>query len=251
MSEITHAAPYTHISGFFVNPWFLTNGMRMPNINNDRESWLFPAIVAAVVALLTTAVTGSLQHLKDNAEDRREVVRIRAEILKAAGDSKSLLVAKLLLDHVLTPIDRSDDRDKFANKVTDYIATLATETSTGTGGRAELPNVAPDAIGDIHSLVKQFDGPGRLSASNTLVELAQTNKPAVVSALVSGLRPVAEKSAYRINLYIVFTLGRLSGGWQGTPEQIERIRSLKSTSFAKDSTFRARLQEALDAISTV
>ena len=70
-----------------------------------------------------------------------------ADILKAAGHSKSSLLASLLLEHVLTPIYRSDDRDEFGDRLSDYIASLAPSTATGTVERAELSSVANAAGG--------------------------------------------------------------------------------------------------------
>lgn len=216
---------------------------------SNRASWMVPAALATLVALLTTAVSAGLQHMKDISEDRREVVRVRAEILKAAGDSRSLLVARLLLDHVLVPIDRAEDRHIFQKKVEDYIAGLAVETTSGSADRDILERVAPVALGDEASLVAKFSGAERLSASNALIELAHTRKRPVIDALIAAIRPEQERAAYRINLYVVFTLARLRGGWSGKPAQVARIRAFKNSVLDQDSTFRARLDDALQALN--
>ncbi len=85
----------------------------------------------------------------------------------------------------------------------------------------------------------------RLIFSNRLIELYEDKKNVVVEALINSILEPSNSKSYRVNLYIVFTFARISGGWEGSNEQLEKIKSLRETQNYKDDTFRKRVDEAI------
>jgi hypothetical protein len=230
--------------------------MFMSEENKASASWLVPAVVAAVVTLITTGLTTGVSYLNDmtangretrriEAENRRDVARIRADTLKAANDSNDLVVARVLLDHVLTPIDTSNDLPDFRKKVLDHIAEKAAQSPTGQT-RSDLQQLAPPTSGGVDELITKFEGDERLSASNALIELARSNPTEVVGKLIAAIRAPEKNLSYRVNLYIAFTLSRIPGGWIGTKEQLADLQKLADTApYRSDPTFKSRITDAL------
>jgi hypothetical protein len=216
-------------------------------MSNEKErttSWLVPALVGAFVALIGSAITYYLTSWKDTREHTRGVAIVRAQIIESAtGTTPNLTAARLTLDYVLKPIDETGNFDEFSNKVIEIFADQAPQTSPGE--RDSLPQVTPVISGEIADLINKFTGPERLAASNALVERSKIDQVAVVDALINKLRKQDEEFSYRFNLYVVFTLARIPGGWSGTESQRNEVMSLRETSNYSDATFRSRTEEAI------
>lgn len=90
---------------------------------------------------------------------------------------------------------------------------------------------------DLRTLVEQLNGPSRREVSNRLIADYAVDKKAVVSALVGAIQPESSPIAYRVNLYILFTLARVPGGWEGTPAQASAIATLSQSRNATDPTY--------------
>lgn len=213
------------------------------------SSWLIPALVAAAVTLASTTATFVVTNWKNTKEHQRETVRIRLQIIDATAKEKfsSLLEARLMLDHVLLPIDELADREAFKKKISDRFSEFAAESTREQISFENLVRLAPPAgSGSVDSQISKLEGPDRLAASNYLVEEAKKDSQLIVKKLLSSLRPASDPMSYRVNLYVAFTLSRIEGGWPATEAQVAKIRDLRSTSNYSDSTFKKRVEEAID-----
>jgi hypothetical protein len=103
----------------------------------------------------------------------------------------------------------------------------------------------PSNILNKDELVKQLTSSERRDVSNSLIELYKQNKKAVVDALINAILPESNKSSYRNNLYLVYTLGRIPDGWEGTDKQAEQIAGLTRTSNYVDPTFKQWVDKTL------
>lgn len=214
-------------------------------MNENRATWLVPALIGALVAILGTSVTFYLTSWKDVREHTRGVANIRAEIIEAAiKENPNLPAVSLSLNYVLEPVDETGTFSEFSEKIIDLISDRATETSQGTN-RDSLSEISPVIAGDVAELIGKFGGSDRLSASNALIERAKFEPNVVVDALVSNVKPDNEEKSYRTNLYTVFTLARITNGWPGTAIQLQIIESLRESLNYKDATFKSRTEEAI------
>jgi hypothetical protein len=75
--------------------------------------------------------------------------------------------------------------------------------------------------------------------SDRLIQLYKQNKKEVINALLGAILPKGDTNSYRNNLYIVFTLGRITDGWEGSDDQLRTIAQLKETSSYQDPTFKS------------
>ena len=127
------------------------------------------------------------------------------------------------------------NRNIFSAQLPDYLQYLVTKVE-----------VDPDTKKQIAELVKKLDGPERLDASDLLVNLYKEdrNRMEIIRALIDSILPVGPTS-YRVNLYILRTLGSLQTPWEGTPSQYNRINDLKITNDYKDAIFRYWADKAL------
>ena len=217
----------------------------MSNGKESIKSWLVPALVGASVALFGSVISSFLTSRKDTLDHMRGVASVRAQIIESAtGKSANRVGARLSLDYVLKPIDKTGEFNEFSSKVSDIFADKAAETSPG-ADRESLQAIAPPIPGEIADLISKFTGPERLAASNALVERAKSSPVPVVDALISGLREQDDEASYRFNLYVVFTLARIPNGWPGTDQQRERLIALRSSRNYKDATFHSRTEEAI------
>ena len=101
----------------------------------------------------------------------------------------------------------------------------------------------------ITELIGKFRSPERLSASKQLIELYESNKREIVARLVDSLLPDNVQDAYRVNLYIVRTLGHIRPNWEGSYDQINQIKKLRESqnyTDNKDDTFKKRVDEAIE-----
>jgi len=94
-------------------------------------------------------------------------------------------------------------------------------------------------------LVKQLTSSERRDVSNSLIEKYKQNKKPVVDALINAILPDSDKNSYRNNLYIVYTLGRVPGGWEGSDTQAGQITELTHTRNYSDQTFKQWVDKAL------
>lgn len=218
----------------------------MSNEKETAASWLMPALIGASVALIGTRATYSLESWKDTREHTRGVAAVRAQIIESAtGKTPNLTAARLTLDYVLKPLDETGSFDQFSHDIIELFNDQGPQTAPGQE-RESLPQVAPAISGGIADLISKLTGPQRLAASNALIERSRTDSVAVIDALISGLRKQGEEFSYRFNLYVVFTLARIPGGWSGTVSQRDAVLSLRnSANYKNDETFRNRTEEAV------
>jgi hypothetical protein len=102
---------------------------------------------------------------------------------------------------------------------------------------------------DTAALVQLLNGPSRREVSNKLIAEYHVNPKGTVSALVAAIQPEMSASAYRVNLYILFTLARIPGNWLGTSDQIEAIRSLSRSGNMTDPTYARWAAQAVKRAS--
>lgn len=212
-----------------------------------------PALIAASVALVGVVV-GAMLNLRqlDSARtqaDRQraiEVARIKRDIVEAVNNY-DLPTAQLLLTHVLKPIDDQQTFERFSSEFLGLVAARAPGTdprarSLEADTQTSSASVESD---DPSDLVRLFEGPERLLASNRLVTLHRNKPEETIRALVGGILPESDRRSYRVNLYVAYTLGRLRPNWTGTEGQVEAIRALAKSASYGDPTFKARVDEAL------
>lgn len=96
----------------------------------------------------------------------------------------------------------------------------------------------------IADLIAKFNGADRRKASDQLVQLYPDNKAAVIKALIDALLTDGPDS-YRVNLYIVRTLGSIQPNWEGTSEQLAKIQALKTSQNYQDPTFKKWVDRAI------
>jgi PASTA domain-containing protein len=101
---------------------------------------------------------------------------------------------------------------------------------------------------EITDLISKFIGDERRNASDQLVAMYSRHPALVVNALIDAI--VADgPTSYRINLYIARTLGSIKSGWNGTTDQLARIKSLQASKDYKDPTFKLWVDKAIDNFS--
>lgn len=233
----------------------MTDGL-LPDASSQRHRWLsnpvVPALIAATVAL-AGVVVGAMLNIQQtdfakNTADRQrtlEIARIKRDIVAAVNDY-DLPTAKLLMAHVLGPIDDAERFRRFSQEFLDLVATKAASSDPRAKALEQQPEPDdPSATKDPKVLISLFEGPERLLASNALVELYSARPADVVSALVSAILPEADRRSYRVNLYIAYTLSRVPGGWMGTADQLGAVQALVNSRSYSDPTFKARVDEAL------
>jgi len=126
-------------------------------------------------------------------------------------------------------------------KAVDQVVTSNESTVSG----ARLP---PDAYSSKQSLVELLNGPNRRDASNSLIRDYARNRSGVVTSLNAAIQPESEAIAYRVNLYILFTLARIPDQWEGTAEQIKAIEHLTSSKNMADPTYQKWAKQALSHV---
>jgi hypothetical protein len=231
-------------------------GASVPDPSAQHARWasnpVVPALIAASVALAGVTV-GALLNVRQTgfareAADRQrtlEVARIKRDVV-AAVNEYDLPTAKLLMAHVLGPIDDAERFQRFSQEFLDLVATKAAGNDPRAKALAQQTEPdEPSMAKDPAALVSLFDGPERLLASNALIELHKARPADVVGALVGAILPEADRRSYRVNLYIAYTLSRLQGGWLASASQLDAMRGLMNHRSYSDSTFRARVNEAL------
>ena len=226
-------------------------------VKKKRFDQLAPAIIGGLVAILTTTAALTFNYFSDlrreeasNVQSAINIANFKFQIINSI-DKYDLPTASILMSYVLRPIDKSEDTDSFRVSVLDLIAERAVRDEPGASSLTQETlefNVIDSDFrrAEISELLEKFRGPERLIASNRLIELYPTEKEAVVKNLVDSLLPGRSKESYRVNIYIVFTLGRIYPNWEGTPDQIRKITELRNTSnYLTDDTFRKRTEEAI------
>lgn len=177
-----------------------------------------------------------------------EMARIRLQIINAVNDYDQPTAA-LLMDFVLRPNDESPDFTEFSRRYRDLVAERAPGATAAATDQYQKTDTGEETVpqADIVASVRLFSGDERLVASNRLVALYPIRKKEVVRALTDALVTERDRpfDAYRINLYVAFTLARIVPSWEGSKEQVAKIRQLTASRFYKDSTFKRRVDEAL------
>ena len=111
------------------------------------------------------------------------------------------------------------------------------------GAPQQVPAAAPNA----RDLALQLNGPSRRAVSNALVARYAHDRAATIALLADTLQPDQETTSYRVNLYVLFTLARIGGGWVGTKDQRAKIEAQAAGPHAVDPTFRRWAAQALSA----
>jgi hypothetical protein len=213
---------------------------------------LLPALIAASVALAGVAVGALLDWQRfgfdrDSASRQTvlEIARIKRDIVDAVNNY-DLPTARLLLTHVLEPIDDPARFHRFSAEFLELVAgkVVSNDPRAKTLEQQSQPILSPSPT-DPTALVRLFEGPERLTASNQLVQMFRDQRPGVVPALIGALLPEKDQRSYRVNLYVAYTLGRLPGGWPATQAEVAAVRALTTSRSYADPTFKARVDEAL------
>ncbi len=209
--------------------------------------WVLPMIIGALVAVIGMfwAYWATVQQIETTR--LIEVSKIRSQIISSIekyDDSK----AELIFEYVLKPVDDPNLLSKFKKSVDKLKAEIAPSSpKIETGNSFFVSQNGLKSNEDPELLVSKFNGDERLVASNRLVELYKSNPNKVVAALIDGIVPLADfQRFYRVNLYISFTLSRLSPGWHGTAGQHQSIELLRHTVSYNDPTFKMRVDRAME-----
>jgi len=120
---------------------------------------------------------------------------------------------------------------------------ISEEVSSRVESGEQNGSVAEKIAGDI---VEKFRGNLRKDYSDTLIALYESNHDAR-SAIVNGLFLALQSNGYyeyRINLYILRTLGMLQS-WTPTAEQSTKLATLSSDPLSRDPTFRFWVDKAI------
>ncbi|MDR4305055.1 hypothetical protein IHQ68_00240 [Chelatococcus sambhunathii] len=97
------------------------------------------------------------------------------------------------------------------------------------------------------SIIERFSGANRRSASDALSQIwieQSQDRASIVNQLFSAILPASDQYGYRVNLYIVRTLGILGQKWNGSEQQKEKLKSLKSI-FNNDQTMNYWVDRAV------
>lgn len=108
---------------------------------------------------------------------------------------------------------------------------------------AQFGNLSDQAT--IEDLPKLFGGVERRLASDRLISLYPENKERVVDAVINAIQEDSLKTSYRINIYVARTLRLIVGGWEGTQEDLSRIKSLRMQNNYKDVNFKENVDGAV------
>lgn len=226
------------------------------------SSWANSMLSAALIALLGTIVGALLaagvewrntEVEKDTANRDRELdlARFKGEIIRAIKNFDRD-TAEVLLEHTIKEIDSKDRYDRF---YTDYQNLLA-KLQAGNDPRASALVTSIKQSGTPPStqnqspetLVNLFPGPDRRIAAQQLVELYSSQTKQVIDALIKGILPELDQNAYRVNLYIAYTLAMIKPHWSGTSSQLEELQKLTKNANYADKTFKLRVDQAIKNI---
>ena len=132
----------------------------MGNVKNSTASWVFPAVVGALVALIGSGGTYYLTNWKNTREHTRGVATVRAQIIESAiGKNKNLTAARLTLDYVLEPIDETGEFEEFSKKIVEL---FAEQDRPGVSARAERRGLSPHDCNLPHCAGQRSPSPGPL-----------------------------------------------------------------------------------------
>lgn len=81
----------------------------------------------------------------------------------------------------------------------------------------------------IADLITKFSGEDRLDASDQLIQLYKQNKVAVVKALIDAIQDDSRQGSSRIHFTIARTLASIRPDWEGSAEQLARLRTLQGS----------------------
>lgn len=139
-----------------------------------------------------------------------------------------------------------EQQAKESEKVTWADGRKALDAVLTENSSAVSPQITPVAMlaPTSDSLVELFNGPTRRDVSNSLVREYAKDKKAVIDRLIATVRPEKDPSAYRVNLYVLFTLARIPGHWEGTPEQQQVIKALGESRNMADHTYAQWAKQA-------
>ena len=213
-------------------------------------SWVVPSVLSTVVGLAAVWQGYEVATTSQNTQKLLEISKVKLEIISSAKnyDRKS---SEILFEHVLRPIESEISYNSFRSDFLSLNSEIAPASPAPAKQTQIVTEEIPQSINqDYSALVEKFRGDERLIASDKLVLAYKEHPQAVVKSLIDGLLPENDKWSYRVNLYIAFTLARIEPSWIGSKEQLNKIVALKETgNFRKDTTFRRRVNEALDNYS--
>jgi hypothetical protein len=110
-------------------------------------------------------------------------------------------------------------------------------------------NAGNDKIkSQIEGLIQQFTQPDRKIASLALSDLAnkdKTKKSQVVDALIRSIVKKESDGAYRINLYIAYTLAHIEN-WNS--DKYQSVCRLKESKYYSEQTFATRVNNAIKTL---
>jgi len=221
--------------------------------SKKRLDELWPAIISALVVVITTFMVLSYNYLSESRrqsletqKNMVETAKLTMEIFRFTNDSDTG-TAQVLLDPFLRQVT-TDSNFRTVQTQFDLLAEKKSLVDDPSGKQAFAGYKPPAQIGDsskIQDLISQLNGEDRLGASKRLVELYAQNKDGVVKSLIKNILASGDPRSYRVNLYIAVTLGHIDPYWEGIGEQKTELEKLRGTANYGDPTFHAWVEKAI------
>lgn len=245
------------------------------------NSWLVPALISAVVGFVTILGTVIVNNSAQDTQMTLEASKLKASIITSINIYDTA-TSKILLKHSLKPLEKPESFNAF---VADYNSLLAQRLPEAPIGAKEFGIVSEEvqltqglsaavveavtmaveenvtgidtgvdqenAKIQIGELVNSFTTDDRLIASDAVVELYKIHPILIVDSLINNLLPDSDSWSYRNNLYVVFTLSRISEGWEGTDKQLQAVKDLSTSNNFSDPTFSRRVNEAIKSFREI
>jgi len=119
------------------------------------------------------------------------------------------------------------------------------QSNTSNESTVSATPISIKADSSTESLIELLNGPTRRDVSNSLINdyIANKSKAEIIARLIDAANQVEKKATvlYRVHLYILFTLARIPGNWEGDANQIKKIKDLadpSKTDNMKDPTYK-------------
>jgi hypothetical protein len=109
-----------------------------------------------------------------------------------------------------------------------------------------VPGTLPEPNQD--DIIEGFKSADRRTLSRNLAKTYSSYPTEVVDQLINSILPDDDRWSYRVNLYVVSTLERITPCWESTILQRKKLISLRDSPNYQDETFKNRLEGAVKNI---
>jgi hypothetical protein len=212
--------------------------------------WLsfLTSVVGGVVGFVAAQFIafGELRTKQDDVADKIHATKLK--VVEHVANAEFAYADAVLL-YLLEPIEKDKNafkhfRDQVREQKAEKAPTKNASATTPPPQNFSSSIAFPYTSAQIRS---RFNTAERLDVSNELVNLYKSHPAATVEALIATLiqEQSTDLSRYRVNLYVVFTLARIPGGWMGSPQQLAMLTHLRKSAEHADPTFASRLAEAV------